>query len=419
MSLIGRLQVRQPQASILSNARLTDGSLADLAVQDGIVERVVQAGSLVGPTTYDLGGWLVLPAPAEPHAHLDKAHLSDRFPYSGGDLADSIEQIREAYSDIERTDILVRARRSAREALAHGCTAIRTHADCGDGIGLQAVEALLALRSELAGLVDVTVTALPNPQVTGSAGRVNRDAIEASIALGVDAVGGCPTLDRDPSAAIDLYLRIAREAGLGLDLHVDETLDPAANSLHLLARRVIDTGFPHLVSASHCLSLGTQPPAERDATIELVREAGLHVVACPQTNLMLQGRGDTPGPRGLAPIALLQFQSVSVAAGGDNSRDPFNPLGRHDPLETASLLVAAAHLAPSDAYAAISTGARRAMGHAPNGPAVGLRADLLAVPSRDVADLIATATQDRVVIRGGHVVARSSVERWIATSAAR
>lgn len=404
-------------SSILSNARLSDGDVVDLVVRDGVVESVTAPGILTDPTPIDLDGRLVLPAPAEPHAHLDKARLGGRFPYSGGDLATSIDQIRDAYSVTGSADILMRARQSAREALAHGCTAIRTHADCGDGIGVQAVRALLVLRAEFDGLIDLTVTALPNPQVTGPAGRVNRDALEASIALGVDAVGGCPALDDDPSAAIDLYLRIALEAGLGLDLHVDESIDPAANSLRLLALRVLDTGFPFRVNASHCVSLSTQTAADRDSTIELVSEAGIHIIACPQTNLLLQGRGDTPGPRGITPIALLQRHGVNVAAGGDNSRDPFNPLGRLDPLETASLLVAAAHLAPLDAYAAISSGARRAMGLPACGPAVGLRADLLAVPSTDVAELFATGTQDRIVIRGGRIVARSSIERWTAAGA--
>ena len=42
---------------------------------------------------------------------------------------------------------------------------------------------------------------------------------------------------------------------------------------------------------------------------------------------------------------------MPVAAGADNIRDPFNPLGRTDPLETASLLAAAAHLTPAQALA--------------------------------------------------------------------
>jgi cytosine deaminase len=405
-------------SEVLSNARLPDGSLVDLGIREGLVVEVGRAGSLTGPHAVDIGGWLVLPAPAEPHAHLDKALLGERFPYAGGDLAASIEQIRSAYDHLDDDDIRARARRAALASLAHGCTEVRTHADCGDTIGVRAVQAVLDVRAELRDVVGITVTALPNPQVTGPDGRANRAALELAIELGADSVGGCPDLDDDPVAAVSFYVSIAAAAGLPLDLHVDETLDPSAHSLRLLATRVLADAFPHRVSASHCVSLGAQSESERTTTIEMVRAAGISIVACPQTNLLLQGRGSSPGPRGIVPISLLHEAGVVVAAGGDNWRDPFNPLGRMDPLETAALLVSAAHLTPIDAYAAVSLHARSAMGLPECGPGIGLRADLVTVPSTDIAEFVAGATLDRTVIRGGRVVARSSVQRWTAANPA-
>ncbi len=61
--------------------------------------------------------------------------------------------------------------------------------------------------------------------------------------------------------------------------------------------------------------------------------------------------------RGLTAVAALRDAGVPVAAGADNIRDPFNPLGRTDPLETASLLAAAAHLTPAQALAAVTADA--------------------------------------------------------------
>jgi cytosine deaminase len=405
-------------SAVLSNARLHDDSLVDIGVVDGLVVEVARAATATGPHAVDIGGWLVLPAPAEPHAHLDKALLGERFSYAGGGLAASIEQIRSAYDHLDDDDIRARARRAALASLAHGCTEIRTHADCGEAIGVRAVRAVLDVRAELRDVVGLSVTALPNPQITGPEGRANRAALELAIELGADSVGGCPDLDDDPVAAVDLYVSIAAAAGLPLDLHIDETLDPSARSLRLLATRVLDSAFPHRVSASHCVSLGTQSESERTATIRLVREAGIAVIACPQTNLLLQGRGSSPGNRGIVPITQLQEAGVVVAGGGDNWRDPFNPLGRMDPLETASLLVSAAHLTPTDAYTAVSDHARAAMGLPTVGPTIGSRADLIAVPSRDIAEFVASATLDRVVIRGGTIAARSSVQRWTAADPA-
>jgi cytosine deaminase len=100
---------------------------------------------------------------------------------------------------------------------------------------------------------------------------------------------------------------------------------------------------------------------------------------------------------------------VTVAGGGDNVQDPFNPLGRADPLETAGLLVAAAHLRPAEAYEAVSTAARQVMGLPAVEVAAGFPAELLAIRAASIGEALARATEDRVVIHDGRVVARTSV----------
>ena len=47
-------------------------------------------------------------------------------------------------------------------------------------------------------------------------------------------------------------------------------------------------------------------------------------------------------PRALTAVKALRAAGVNVAAGADNLQDPFNPVGRGDPLETAGLMVMAA-----------------------------------------------------------------------------
>ena len=55
-------------------------------------------------------------------------------------------------------------------------------------------------------------------------------------------------------------------------------------------------------------------------------------------------------PAALTAVRALRGAGVNVAAGADNLQDPFNPVGRGDPLETAALMVMAGHLLPADAY---------------------------------------------------------------------
>ena len=129
----------------------------------------------------------------------------------------------------------------------------------------------------------------------------------------------------------------------------------------------------------------------------------------PQTNLWLQDTGPVPG-RGLTAVADLRAAGVPVAAGADNIRDPFNPLGRPDPLETASLLAAAAHLTPSEALTAITTDAWAVLGLPAPAIRPGAPARLVAVAAFDSDEAVAGAAQDRIVIRGTRVVARTRAE---------
>jgi cytosine deaminase len=78
-------------------------------------------------------------------------------------------------------------------------------------------------------------------------------------------------------------------------------------------------------------------------------------------------------------------------------------------LETASLLIVAAHMRPGDAYDAVSTSARCAMGLSPDGIVAGSQTDILAVQGSSLNEVIANATEDRVVIRQGRVISRSRV----------
>ena len=73
----------------LRNARLPDGRTVDVSVVDGTIDAVADPGT--GTDGHDLGGWLLLPAMAEPHAHLDKALTAEEVPNPKGDLMGAID----------------------------------------------------------------------------------------------------------------------------------------------------------------------------------------------------------------------------------------------------------------------------------------------------------------------------------------
>ncbi|NLU84316.1 amidohydrolase family protein [Rhodococcus sp. HNM0569] len=392
---------------VLRNARVPGGAVVDVALADGrVVDVRDPSRSAAAAGELDLTGYVLLPAPAEPHAHLDKAFSWDEIRPPMGDLASAIDAWRAHSEHLTADGIAVRAERAARTALANGTTAIRSHVDLlvGDD-PLRGVEALVAVRERLRTAIDIQLVALC-PYDVGDA------ALEAALDAGVDLVGGSPHHTPAPSSDLQRLLRVAERRGVGVDMHTDEQLDPDVLTLEELAKSVRDWPAHMPVTAGHCVSLGVLDAETLERVIAEVRDSRIGVVALPITNLYLQGRQHPVStPRGLTAVRALLDAGVVVGAGGDNVRDPFNPLGRSDALETAMLLVTAGHVTAAEAYHAVSTGARAVMGLPDAGPHEGAVADLLAVRADGLEDAIASAPADRYVFKAGRLVAASHVRR--------
>ena len=384
----------------LSGVRAPDGSLVDLALDDGRIAAVEPAAEL------EPSGWRALPAAAEPHAHLDKALTAERVDCEQNDLPAAIAQWHDLAVGMDSADIYDRALRAVRRYVSQGITSIRSHVDLpGTGDPMRGVDALVRLRQDLGDRVTLQLVTL--------AGWNTPDAmIEEALARGVDILGGCPHLAPSPAAEITRLLDIAERTAVPVDLHADEQVPAPELDLEELARQVIARGLTQRVTASHCVRLGSLPPERLAPVLELVREAGIGIVTLPITNLYLQGRQATHlPPRGLTAVRAILDAGIPLAAGGDNLRDPFNPVGRADPLEAASLLVTAGHLAPADALEAVTTGARAVLGLPPVGVEPGLPADLILIPDTDLGDVLAGWADARIVLHGGRVVSDTRVSR--------
>ena len=396
---------------LLRAALLADGSEVDVRIDGETIAEVTATsrgrGTPIEPNVHvvDLDGALLLPALAEPHAHLDKAFLAEVIPNPTGYLLGAIEAMHSHRHLITADDTRHRAARAIDLLVANGATAIRTHADVTVGNGLMSVEALAAVAAERASVADIQIVALVGSPVVGDAGRENRALLRAALAAGAGLVGGCPHLEDDVAESTRILLEIAAEAGVGVDLHTDETLDPDKLGLLDLAEQVLATRFPHPVTASHCVSLGMVEPERQRHIAERVATAGITVVANPDTNLYLQGRQHaTATPRGLTAIAALRRAGVTVAAGSDNLQDPFNPLGRGDPLDAAVLMVLAGHLLPDDAFDAVANAGRRAMALDPVAITAGAPAELVALDVSSIREALAYTPPRRLVVHQGRIV---------------
>ncbi len=405
--------------TLLRSGRLLDGQVVDLLVADGVVTSVEPAGTALSPDqlnatqTYDLDGWLLLPAFAEPHAHIDKALSAGRAPNETGDLEGAIAGWVGALERgvLTTDDVTERATKALQKLLIHGVTAVRTHVDVGGPVGASFVAAVNAARQNMGDAMTVQLCGLVHSPTAGKEGAANRAALDEAIENGLDVIGGCSYREDDVDGVLDELFSRANQTRLPLDLHVDETLDPTVLTLDTIAKRVLDGSVDVQVGASHCVSLTMQDAKTQSEVSARVAEAKVGIVTLPQTNLYLQGRDHQQSmPRALTAVHALEEAGARLCAGADNVQDPFNPVGRSDPLETASLMVMAGHRSLADSVDLVSSRVRTHMGLPAVGPFVGAEADLVAIDTETLGQAVADAPPSRKVFRGGRLVAESVLE---------
>lgn len=395
----------------IKNCRLVDkpGHFFDVSVTAEKISAInLSTDSVDGvehhPQIIDAKGGLLTTSLAEPHAHLDKAFLSERIVNPTGDLMGAINAMESNRHMLTIEDTITRAERAVRLMVSNGVTAIRTHADVTEWNSLDSIEALTEVRNRTRDIVEMQIVALLGWPLSGDLGQANLTLGKKAIQLGADILGGCPHLDSDPVGSNIALLQLATELGCPLDLHTDEHTDEKRISLEDLADRVIATRFKNPVTASHCVSLGMQNQNDQKRISEKVALANIGVITLPHTNLFLQGRDNAVAPpRGLTAVKALRTAGVRVAAGADNLQDPFNPVGTGDPLETASLLVLAAHQLPEDAFAAISNTAKSVMGLPETQLKIGDLANLMLTSAGSIREAIANRTSRQMVMSLGRL----------------
>lgn len=381
-------------ALLLCGARLTDGRTVDVQLGGGRIEAVGTAGSLLpGPdrsagTRVDLSGYLLLPAPAEPHAHADTAlSAEDDGPVS-----------------YDPEDVQRRSTEAALLQLGHGATALRAHVRVGDVPALAVLAAVLRTQRSLRGLAELTTVAVPRV-LTGVAGAEGLAMLRDAVDMGATVVGGCPDLDPDPTGYVEAVLKVASEHDRPVDLHTD-----AADPARLARLAAMAGGLRPGVTLGPCAGLARLPGEAASRVADQLAAAGVSVVCLPQ------GGCGGVGRRGTAPVRLLRSAGVRVAAGSGALRDVSNPVGRGDPLEAAYLLSSRHGLRPEDAYDAVSGSARAVLGLPEVRVEAGFPAELLAVRGHHLSGVLSLA-YSRIVVHRGRVVARTSAVREYCNSA--
>ncbi len=410
-----------PADLLIRNLRPWDRpSAVDLAVRDG---RFVEATpDLEARQTIDAGGRLAVPGFIDPHIHLDKVMINrDVRTNVSGTLAEAIEIIWEKKKRYTIEDIVARAGSVIESAVANGVTRLRTHVDVDTIGGLKPLEGVLAAREKYRRSIEIQIVAFPQEGILRDPGT--DDLMTKAMEMGADVVGGMPFNEASPDHSarhIRLAFELARAFDADIDMHVDETDDPNARTLEMLADQTLENGYEGRVTAGHTCALAAYPADYAARVIDKVRRARLHMITNPATNLMLQGRLDAePKRRGITRVAELIAAGINVSYGQDCVRDTFYPFGRDDPLEVALITAHAAHLSQppqiEQLFAMPTTNAARVLRLTDYGLAPGCAADVAILDAGDAAEAIRLQAPRRWVIKAGRVVAETELRRrtWL------
>jgi cytosine deaminase len=393
--------------------------LCDLGIADGRFVGIGRAAdSPDAGLTLDAEGRMAVPGFVEPHIHLDKALISERAPVNvSGTLTEAIEILWNIKRNYKVEEIADRASRVLERALEHGISRLRTHVDVDPIGGTRPAEGLIRARERFRDLMDIQIVAFPQEGIVKSRGT--EDLMREVMKIGVDIVGGMPFNEASPTDSrrhIEIAFDIAKEFDADIDMHVDETDDPMARTLEMLAELTIANGWQGRVTAGHTCALASYPRDLADHVIGRLREANVNMIANPATNLMLQGRlDDYPKRRGVTQVKELLAAGVNVACGQDCVHDTFYPFGQNDPLEIAFLLCHASQMSqPPEILTVmdmVTNNGAKALRGADFHVAVGAVADLVVLDARDAREAFATRSPRRWVIRKGKLIAETSVEK--------
>jgi len=297
------------------------------------------------------------------HAHFDKAYLiSERNLELGQvDMQEKWYLYKHLKENYTLEDLVERIERGVGMLVDQGVTYVRTMVDADSTVKLLPMQAALEVKRRFAGRVvfEVGVQVLQ--------GVLDRESLrwyEEACGLG-DFCGGLPSRDRPlPEKHLDIVMRVAKNLGKPIDVHVDQENNPSETETAMLAEKAVEHGLEGKVFAVHAISVSALDPSAQDRVCRRLRDAGVTVIICPSAALSMRQLPMTaPLHNSIAPLAKLLEHGVNVCMGVDNVCDLFMPFCDGDMWTECRMLMESSRFYDLDAMVRIATN-RCGRGHA-------------------------------------------------------
>ena len=316
---------------LIKNVSIENAAQAsDIRVTDGKFEEIgPDLAPRAGEEVLDCTGKLVLPPFIESHVHLDTCLTAGEPVWNqSGTLFEGIRCWSLRKESLTKQDVRDRVNRAVRMQARNGVQFVRTHVDVTDP-KLTAMEAMLELREELRGTVDIQVVAFPQEGIDSFPN--GRRLMEDAVRMGADVVGAIPHFEftrEDAVESLNFAVELAEKYGKLVDVHCDEIDDEQSRGLEVLAARAYESGLKDRVTASHTTAMHSYNNAYVTKLMRLLKLSEINFVSNPLVNTHLQGRMDTyPKRRGVTRVKELLAEGINVSFGHDDVFDPWYPLG--------------------------------------------------------------------------------------------
>lgn len=399
---------------IVKGGTLADGRVTDIGIRGSQIAAIESLNGATAAQVIDATGDLVSPPFVDPHFHMD-ATLSYGIPRinASGTLLEGIGLWGELKQIMTQQDIVARALRYCDWAASMGLLAIRSHVDtCDDR--LLGVEALLEVRNQVKGYIDLQLVAFPQDGFYRDP-NARANTIRA-LDMGVDVVGGIPHFERtmaDGAASVTELCEIAAERGLPVDMHCDETDDPLSRHIETLAYETQRLGLQGRVAGSHLTSMHSMDNYYVSKLLPLIAEAEISAIPNPLINIVLQGRHDTfPKRRGLTRVKEMLALGINVGWGQDCVLDPWYSLGTADMLDVAFMGLHVAQMTSPDdmrkCFDMVTVDNAKTMGLSDYGLHIGSKASLVILDAADKIEALRLRAPRLFVVANGRVISQSA-----------
>lgn len=389
--------------TVFANAKLADGTLNDIVVQDGRITAIRPAGSdASAANVVDINGALLVPSFVEGHIHLDTSFYGDKWiPHksctNGFDVHERVAFQAENMPVAAPMD--ERARNQLDLCVSNGALQMRSHVMVDGSVGLKSLETILKVREDYTDIIDIQLVAFPQSGILKSPGTP--ELMDEAIAMGADLVGGLDPLsfDRDIKGHLDVVFGIAERRGVDVDIHLHDAGTLGAMTIEEICARTTALGMQGHVAVSHAYGLGDLAPEAAEKIAMLIAKSGVSIMT------------NAPGNHNFPPVTLLRAAGVNVFSGSDNIRDSWWPFGDGDMLRRAEIIAyrsgffSDAEL--SAAFDVVTSGGAKALRLEGYGIAVGAKADFVTLAAEHVPEAVVAVPKPRRVFKEGRLVAEN------------